>query len=210
MKLHERCIAGIDIDTGRWIRPVCDSLYPEDGRVPEQVRLIENKEPELLDILEIPLSDTGNDFGIENENLSVLPGSWRFLGKAQANEVLQYCRNTSYILHNSWKYVTVPYLQSLPFDKRSSLQLVRAVQLSIKQRTTAQGTTKWRGSIQTINGNRLVDASITDAIFVQKLEAGYQPRNNCLVTVSLSVPYRPDDWDGEDPCWKLIAGVIEL
>jgi len=28
--------------------------------------------------------------------------------------------------------------------------------------------------------------------------------------VSLSMPWRPDDWEGDDPCWKLIAGVIEL
>ncbi len=29
--------------------------------------------------------------------------------------------------------------------------------------------------------------------------------------ISLSLPHRPsDDWEGDDPCWKLIAGVIEL
>ncbi|WP_255532405.1 hypothetical protein [Microcoleus sp. LEGE 07076] len=31
-----------------------------------------------------------------------------------------------------------------------------------------------------------------------------------MVTVSLSMPWLPDDWEGDDPCWKLIAGVIEL
>ena len=35
-KIQERCIAGIDIDTGKWVRPVCDSLYPEDGKAPIQ------------------------------------------------------------------------------------------------------------------------------------------------------------------------------
>jgi hypothetical protein len=24
------------------------------------------------------------------------------------------------------------------------------------------------------------------------------------------MPWRPGDWEGDDPCWKLIAGVIEL
>jgi hypothetical protein len=28
--------------------------------------------------------------------------------------------------------------------------------------------------------------------------------------VSLSMPWRPDDWEEDDPCWKLIAGVVEL
>jgi len=40
---------------------------------------------------------------------------------------------------------------------------------------------------------------------------GYQPQQNCFVTVSLSLPYSPSaNWEGEAPCWKLIAGVIEL
>jgi hypothetical protein len=24
------------------------------------------------------------------------------------------------------------------------------------------------------------------------------------------MPWRPDDWEGDDPCWKLIADVVEL
>jgi hypothetical protein len=32
-----------------------------------------------------------------------------------------------------------------------------------------------------------------------------------LVTVSLGMPWAPSSqWEGEIPCWKLIAGVIEL
>ena len=31
-----------------------------------------------------------------------------------------------------------------------------------------------------------------------------------MVTVSLSMPHCPSGWDQADPCWKLIAGVIEL
>jgi hypothetical protein len=58
-KLQERCIAGIDLDTGKWVRPVCDSLYPEDGRIPELVRQIDNREPALLDILVVVKSRKG-------------------------------------------------------------------------------------------------------------------------------------------------------
>jgi Protein of unknown function, DUF488 len=32
-----------------------------------------------------------------------------------------------------------------------------------------------------------------------------------LVTVSLSMPHTPPDWDGpNEPCWKLIAAIIEF
>ena len=111
-KRKERCIAGIDLDTGKWVRPVCDRLYPEDGRVPEKIRLVKGREPKLLDILEIPLANTGNDFGFESENCSVYPGRWNYLGKAKTEDLLKYCGNFTYILHNSWKYVNPSYLHS--------------------------------------------------------------------------------------------------
>ncbi len=205
-KLDERCIAGIDLNTGKWVRPVCDNQYPEDGRIPKYIRLIEGREPELLDVLEIPLSDTGNDFGFECENLSVLDGDWKCVDRVQPTNLFRYCGNFQKILHNSIKYVNPSDLQALPFHKRRTLQLVRAVSFSAQNR----GNNNWRGTLQTANGQYLKDAKITDPIFVEKLNAGYQPKNNCLVTVSLSIPWAPPDWEGEVPCWKLIAGVIEL
>lgn len=35
-KLNEHCVAGINLDTGKWVRPVCDRQYPQDGRVPKK------------------------------------------------------------------------------------------------------------------------------------------------------------------------------
>jgi hypothetical protein len=209
-KLKERCIAGIDIDTGKWIRPVCDSLYPEDGRIPISVRQIEGREPELLDILEIPLADSGNDFGFECENLSVLPGQWKCLDKFQPTDLLRYCGSFTDILHNARKYVDPSYLQSLRFHERRTLQLVQVVTFSVEQKTNSQGNTEWRGTIESSNGQRLEGAKITDPLLFQKLETGYQPKNRCLVTVSLGMPWAPPNWEGEKPCWKLIGGLIEI
>ena len=61
----------------------------------------------------------------------------------------------------------------------------------------------------TDKGKRLT-ATITDPIFTRRLELGYSPQQPCLVTVSLSMPWRPSDWEGSDPWWKSIAAVIEL
>ncbi|MFP4135259.1 MAG: dual OB domain-containing protein [Halothece sp.] len=51
---------------------------------------------------------------------------------------------------------------------------------------------------------------MTDPVFTEKLQAGYQPTGNYLVTVSLGMPWAPKKWEGEAPCWKLIAGVIQI
>lgn len=206
-KHGDRCIAGINSLKGQWIRPV--SSLP-DGRIPKEMRLIGGTEPALLDVLEIPLAKTGPDFGFECENLSVLPGKWQRVGKVPPAFLNKYCSNEEYILHNDQRYVTESFLQSLPVAQRRTLQLVKAVELSA--RTLSQRfelSSKWEGSLLTTTGQRLT-ATITDPVFIRRLELGYRPQNPCLVTVSLSMPWRSPDWEEDDPCWKLIAAVVEL
>lgn len=206
-KHGDRCIAGINFLKGRWIRAVSDL---PDGRVTKEMRLIGGTEPALLDILEIPLAKTGPDYGFESENLSILPGAWRRAGQIMPTYMLKYCDTTEYILHNEHRYVTVDFLQSLPVTERRTLQLVKAVKLSVRAvGTRFAGSPKWEGSLVTATGQRLT-ATITDPVFVRRLELGYTPKNSYLVTVSLSMPWRPTDWEGGDPCWKLIAAVMEL
>ena len=72
-KHHDWCLAGIDLDTGKWVRPVT-SL--DDGRVPKTSMKLDGYFPALLDVLEIPLDSTGPDFGFESENRTILPGRW--------------------------------------------------------------------------------------------------------------------------------------
>lgn len=208
-KLEERCIAGINPQTGRWIRPV-SRLYPDDGRVPRHVRLVKGREPALLDLLEIPTEESGPDFGFESENLAIVPGDWQFLKRVYPTDLLQFCDNLPYILHNQNKYVTVQFLQMKTFQERQTLQLAYTAQLSITKTSNNRGGVSWKGSFITPIGQSLTDATITDPVFIERLEHGQEPVNPCLITVSLSLPHRPSEqWD-VDPCWKLIAGVIEL
>lgn len=209
-KRGERCIAGLETATYRWLRPVC-SQYPEDGRVPKAMRLVGDREPRLLDILDIPLDKTGPDFGFECENVTVLAGKWRKVGAVEPVDLLPYCSNAAYILHNPEHYVEVSWLQSLPFEQRQTLQLVYASQLRVYREINPEGRPRWRGTIITPQGLVLSQLSVTDPQFFQRLEWGKMPQYPCLVTVSLSMPYRPsEDWDRGDRCWKLIAGAIEL
>jgi hypothetical protein len=206
-KRGDRCIAGINELQGKWVRPISDL---PDGQIPKEMRQINRLEPALLDVLDIPLAKTGPDFGFECENLSVLPGKWRQVGKVPPAYLLKYCNSQAYILHNDLRYVTVEYMQSLPMCDRLTLQLVKAVKFTVKKLIQRfEGGNKWEGSIVTKYNQRLT-ATITDPVFIRKLELGYRPQKACLVTVSLSMPWRPDDWEGDDPCWKLIAGVVEL
>ena len=209
-KRKGRCIAGIEPTTGQWIRPVSNLAY---GQIPVDAQLIDGRDIELLDVIDIPLAEMGPDFGFENENRWILPGPWQRVGRVQPMDLLPYCKDYSHILHNTGKYVTKTEIQAFPKSQWRSLQLIHVVKFSLEDvRGGARGT-YWRGTLITSAGQELTNATVTDPVLVERLrtELGYYPQAPCLVTVSLSMPHTPPNWDGPDePCWKLIAAVIEF
>lgn len=208
-KRGERCIAGIDLKTRNWIRPVYDRS--KDGCVPQNVRWINGKEPQILDVIDIPLNGEYVKSGLASENRIIEPGKWSKIGIIKPHQIIKCSNFNTPILHNCAKYVPVPFLESLPFSKRKTIQLVYTSKLEITKELNSDGRTKWKGTLINNFGYRLENASITDPEFVERLESGDRSQKPCLITVSLSLPFRPhENWSGEDPCWKLIAGVIEL
>ena len=71
-KTGGRCIAGIDIETGEWIRPVPENI----NKAIRDQRMINGREPKLLDILEIPVENYGPDERCQPENRLLKRGRW--------------------------------------------------------------------------------------------------------------------------------------
>jgi len=116
-----------------------------------------------------------------------------------------------YILHNHRKYVTIEEMKQKPFPKRTTLQLVRVDDFTVRDaRSPATEKHNWKGVL--LSGERTLELTITDPAFCAKLNKGYIPSRSCLLTMSLSMPYKPPEWKEDEPpvCWKLIAGIIEL
>jgi hypothetical protein len=207
-KHHDWCLAGIDLETGRWVRPVTDL---DDGRVPVNSMKLGGYFPQMLDVLEIPLDSTGPDFGFESENRSILPGLWYLSGKMMPGDIEKYASQSCYVLHNRKKYVTPTALLQKPFEKRVTLQLIRVDNFEVRDaRKEQMDKPNWKGII--LSGKWKLEVKITDPVFIERLDSGHKPSPSCFLTMSLSMPYKPSGWDeDEEPaCWKLIAGVIEL
>lgn len=207
-KRSAHCIAGIDLATGRWVRPVTDTA---DGGVPEHIRKLRKREPALLDILDMPLAPDGPDFGFECENRLILPGRWYLDGHGQATDLRRFIADEPYILHTDTRFVAVPFMQALPPHERRTLQLVETTDFQVQLgKRGPDGRLRWHGNFTAQNGRRLM-ASITDPVLSARLVQGHVPDTHCLITVSLSMPWRPPDRpDDEEQCYKLVAGVIEL
>jgi hypothetical protein len=207
-KHHDWCLAGIDLDTGKWVRPVTNL---DDGRIPKKYMRLGGHFPELLDVLEIPLHSTGPDFGFESENRTILQGRWLLRNRMTPKDLENYAQRTRYVLHNRGKYVTTRELQRKPFAMRVTLQLIRVDNFIVRDaRRETTDKHNWKGTI--LSGGRKLDVGITDPVFIERLNSDCKPSPSCFLTISLTMPYKPPDWDeDEEPvCWKLIAGVIEL
>ena len=207
-KNQDWCLAGIEHTTGKWVRPVTGL---EDGRVRRSDIKLGGYVPQILDVLETPLDASGPDFDFESENRTILAGAWNLCGRASANDLLRHVKPSYYILHNHKKYVTIEEMKQKPFPKRATLQLVRVNDFTVRD-AGSPSTAKhnWKGVVS--SGGRILELTITDPAFCERLNKEYTPSQSCLLTMSLSMPYKPPEWKEDEAavCWKLIAGVIEL
>ena len=207
-KHHDWCIAGIDLDTGKWVRPV---TRLDDGRIPKRAMKLDGYFPKLLDVLEIPLDSTGPDFGFESENRTIMSGRWRHRGTLSYEDLRRFYKRREHVLHNHHKYVTREEMQARPFEERSTLQLIYSDKFRVRDgRKSTTDKHNWKGIIP--SGGQELEVGITDPSFSLKLDTGDKPLPSCLLTMSLSMPYKPANWgaDREAVFWKLIAGVIEV
>ena len=165
-KNGDRCIAGIDICTGKWIRPISNL---DDGRVSTNLCLIDNEELKPLDIVDIPFDNQNN--GYEVENLTILPGTWKKIEQVLSSSLLEY--SESEIIYSQYSQ-KVPkfFLDSLKLEERRSLQLIKATVSTIYKTQY----NKWEASLS-ISNQQLLTAKITDIVMIEYLNNGLDIRN---------------------------------
>jgi len=199
----ERCVAGIDIDTRKWIRPVPDS---KSRAITSAMRLINGREPQILDVIEIPLEDYVPDEGCQPENRLLRPGSWKKIGQIIAKDLLKYCEDDTVILHDHQEYVLPSFFGKTSKSKWKSLQLVHNSNVHFCRAYDPQ---KWRVCFQDGKGFEL-DIKLTDPIISDRLRSGEKISKNCIMTISLATAWSPKDSEQPERCYKMVAGVVEL
>ena len=198
------CVAGIDPESGRWVRPVSGS---SDRAITLKMMAIDSNMPELLDVLEVPLANTGPDEGCQPENRLVLPGPWRRVDKAAARDMLRYCEDDIVILHNHKDRVPHDYFSTLPRVQWKSLQLVRNSHVQFEP--DYRDTRNWRAHFRDGSGHHLT-LKVTDPLAGDFARRHQDVNADCLLTVSLGAPWQPDDKSKPLMCYKLVAGVLQL
>jgi len=202
-KHQGRCIAGIDIKANKWVRPIIQgktAIYEErfiDGKG--------NNEPQLLDLIEIPLGSLAPDEGCQPENYYAIKGLWRRINHLSINDISKYIENTSQLLHNQDKKVDPEIFGTMLRSQWKSLQLIEVIDAKFYSK-------QWEKTnyycIFTYSGIQY-DLKLTDPLAIHKVESKHPFTGRCLLSISMATPWKTPAYD-KPYCWKMVAGVIEL
>ncbi len=194
---HEgRCIAGIDLHSKEWVRPIGSGTEGAVGRE----RLIDGMEPELLDILEIPIGSSADDLSCQPENKTLQTGPWRKISEITPKDALKYTEKTDYLLHNFQKSIPVSEFSSnIQRANWKSLQLIKVRKARFAKNSWGklECNFKYSGHSYSLKTPCPEADNHIDSII------------DCILTISLGGPFRRNK---DEPlcCWKMVAGVIQL
>jgi hypothetical protein len=199
-----RCVAGIDMDSGRWVRPVPSG----GGAIPEAKTILNDKFISPLDVVEMELDEPAFTTRFQCENRQVRSWNWRRAGRVAIRDVMIYCSRSRYVLYNRVKVVEPAQMESLPPAKWTSLQLTQVKNATFQpdprkeKRWQALFSVGWFGTKYCL--------TVTDPQVTQLLNQGGEIRPECLLTISLTEPIEFKQYNKPPLCYKLVAGVIEL
>ena len=88
-KYNNFCVAGVDIDTGEWIRPISEAAEIEEAVPLDDLKYPDGSRAELLDVVEIKFSDRTVNNPIQPENFFYNPKYfWQKVGRVTLQEVI--------------------------------------------------------------------------------------------------------------------------
>lgn len=198
-KHQGRCIAGIDMASGQWVRPISNL---DDGRIPIENQYIKAEHISILDIIDIPI-DVNRKSGYEIENYCYTNRPWQTIGQAKVVDLLN---------HREQELIYSYYGRAIPYNYLNAQSPLRTLQLiEVKSLSCYKNSRdRWRARILDEKYDFAdFDLSITDPIALDKLNRGGQLSSHNLICMSLGQPWQATSAD-ELMCYRLIAGIIEV
>ena len=114
-----RCVAGIDLETGDWVRPITR----HGGAFPEETLKFGEHEVAPLDILEMDLEPPALTTRYQRENRVLNSRVWKLVGQFAARDLLPYSSRFPTVLHSQGRVVEPATLEPLLPEKWRSLEL---------------------------------------------------------------------------------------
>ncbi len=203
-KLGSRCVAGVDVDDGEWIRPIGSG---DHGAVIRSERTYaDDAEPQLLDLIRLSLARPTPQPG-QPENWKLAPGRWRKVGQLDDDEAWELLENLATdepLFGSNARSFSAEYVAAGKVP--CSLAVVRPERLTWEKNPWS----KVRCSF--LHAGSWHDFPVTDPVWVAQFKN--DPPDSSFEHSEHEVPFLVVSLGDLDPNtdqhWKLVAGVIGL
>ena len=204
-KFNNFCVAGVDVDSGSWIRPISEKPELEDAVPIDDLKYPDGSRVELLDVVEIKFSDRAAKNPIQPENFFYNEKYfWQKVGRVTLQEVIDErgFDHRDKIFYNNGR--SILGVDVIKFDERESLLLLPVKNLFISIEETDHK--KFFADFD-YRDRKFFRFSVGD-IAVRNKFAGsgagkYFFRDNATVVFSLTNPYRKNA-----ECYKMLAQIF--
>ena len=194
-KYSGKCVAGIDVETGRWVRLVSDDEETHGAIANRDLYYQDGNRCEVLDIVDVPvIAECGDE--IQPENVLIDTRKYiKYVGMATIEDVLEIhpVENRTYILGNQYSYISEQRVDSVGH----SLTLIEVQDLKIEQIENPNGRPKTKATF-TYRGCEYVQMSVTDPKYYS-IPNGKKYESAVLV-VSIGTPYN-------GKYYKFVSGI---
>lgn len=203
-KHNHRCIAGKDTTTCEWIRPV-SSMKSGELKITD-IKYADNKEPEVLDIIQIPFEQRKPLFN-QPENISIDGSKWKKLDTYPIEKLDDLCDHPLTIWVNEYTNDRISEYYIKENGIESSLLLIKVGSVTLVRENFVTNTyTKKKVRVEFTYNDEFYDLSLTDSIieteYNNKTVGRYELNStNIYLCISLGEPYNGD-------CYKLVTSII--
>lgn len=199
-KFNGRCIAGIDLDSGKWIRPVSNTEHGEFTGIECSVTVgSSRRQVQSLDVIEVVIGASKPGIG-HPEDIQTNHGNWKHLTSISIGEaggfLDKYIDNSHELLFN--RESSVPETDAKSGKVKKSLCLIRITDAVFDCSFKNQLRVKFTHRARKYN------LPVTDEgawVAVAKKNPASVSRGPWYFTISLGEPYN-------EKMWKLIAGGV--
>lgn len=200
------CVAGIELSTNKWIRPISHDEKIEDAVTAAELTYSDNTEAQILDVVEIDFEDTPVENKIQPENFFFKNKTWKKLGSWNLSDVEKFCGfdSTDLIFYDTSRRLELSALDN--FDRKKSLLILPIENLSV--------SVEFRNDEKKIQANfnyggvKYERFSVGDIALREKFSDSpcgeFFVTEKAVATFSLTNPYK------DSRCYKMLANLFLL
>jgi hypothetical protein len=202
-KTGGRCVAGIDIGSGKWVRPVSTQ---NSGELLSESSIVETEAARRF-IRPFDVVDIGNPIKCpipgQPENVERGTNKWTLLEEVHRSTALKFVQREGLLIYGNYDRIDAKLSEHV----QKSLTIIKVTNPSFQINSYG----KLRGRF--VFSGKHYDFSVTDdAPWTNdaKIQPINQNTGDWLLTISLGVPWSPPNSTRNPEMYKLIAGAFKL